>query len=40
VADRIVLLENGEKLGEVKAGELTPEEIAECIATGQMIKVN
>ena len=26
--------------GEVKAGELTPEEIAECIATGQMIKVN
>ncbi|HQE26030.1 MAG TPA: ATP-binding cassette domain-containing protein [Candidatus Atribacteria bacterium] len=40
VANRIVLLENGEKLGEVKAGELTPEEIAECIATGQMIKVN
>lgn len=38
VADRIVLLENGEKLGEVKAGELTPEEIAECIASGQMIK--
>ncbi|MDI3531078.1 MAG: simple sugar transport system ATP-binding protein [Candidatus Atribacteria bacterium] len=38
VADRIVLLENGEKLGEVKAGELTPEEIAECIANGQMIE--
>ncbi|MDI3542730.1 MAG: simple sugar transport system ATP-binding protein [Candidatus Atribacteria bacterium] len=38
VADRIVLLENGEKLGEVKAGELTPEEIAECIATGKMVK--
>jgi len=37
VADRIVLLENGEKLGEVKAGELTPEEIAECIATGKMV---
>jgi len=38
IADRIVLSENGEKLGEVKAGELTPEEIAECIATGKMIK--
>ena len=34
---RIVLLENGEKLGEVKEGT-APEEIAECI-TGQMIKL-
>lgn len=37
VADRIVILENGEKLGEVMAGERTPEEIAECIATGSMV---
>lgn len=36
VADRIVLLDNGVKIGEITAGEKTPEEIAECIATGTM----
>jgi len=37
VADRFVLLDNGVKIGEVIAGEKTPEEIAECIATGCMV---
>ncbi len=37
VADRIVLLDSGVKIGEFAAGERTPEEIAECIATGTMM---
>lgn len=36
VADRFVLLNKGEKLGELKREEVTPEEISEIIATGKM----
>ncbi|HSV31468.1 MAG TPA: ATP-binding cassette domain-containing protein [Atribacteraceae bacterium] len=40
VANRIVLLDNGAKIGEVAAGQKTPEEIAECIATGTMVTID
>lgn len=37
VADRFIMLDNGRKIGERKKEEVSPEDVAEIIATGKML---